>query len=201
VRQVASTTRRPNSGVTNGTRTRDIRHHKPTLYQLSYDHQGTLTLAFLIASAHQFSWHAGGMNPAAGLPDGIRVNSRLTIPADEVSWRYTASGGPGGQHANTSNTKAEVVFDVLASTTLSETQKVRIIAKLGSEIRVACDSERSQLRNRSLAQARLAKRLAAALHVPKMRRPTKPSKGAVERRLQSKARNSERKQDRTGRWD
>jgi ribosome-associated protein len=200
VRQVACATRRPNTGVTNGTRTRDIRHHKPTLYQLSYDHQGTPTLAFLIAFAHQFSWHAGGMNPAA-LPDGIRVNARLTIPADEVTWRYTASGGPGGQHANTSNTKAEVVFDVLASATLSDTQKARIVAKLGSEIRVACDSERSQLRNRSLAQARLAERLAAALHVPKLRRPTKPSKGAVERRLQSKARNSARKQDRTGGWD
>jgi ribosome-associated protein len=133
--------------------------------------------------------------------DGLRINARLIIPAAELQWRFSASGGPGGQHANTANTKAEVVFSVVESTTLSATQKERIIAKLGGEVRVAADDERSQLRNRNLAERRLAERLRDALVVPKIRRATKPSKGAVERRLQSKARASARKQDRRGTWD
>jgi ribosome-associated protein len=133
--------------------------------------------------------------------DGLRINARLIIPAAELQWRFSASGGPGGQHANTANTKAEVVFNVNESETLSATQKERIVAKLGEEVRVTADDERSQLRNRNLAEKRLAERLRQALIVPKIRRATKPSKGAVERRLESKARNSARKQDRRGSWD
>jgi ribosome-associated protein len=134
-------------------------------------------------------------------PDGLRINARIVIPAAELQWRFSASGGPGGQHANTANTKAEVVFSVTDSAVLSEAQKERIIAKLGPEIRVASDDERSQLRNRALSERRLAERLRAALVVPKARRATKPSKGAVERRLQSKAKTSARKQERRGGWD
>jgi ribosome-associated protein len=138
---------------------------------------------------------------AASPTDGVRINSNLTIPDHELTWRFSASGGPGGQHANTANTRAELVFDVLASETLTESQQARIAAKLGSEIRVVCDSERSQLRNRTLARGRFAERIAAALHVPRMRRATKPSKGAIERRLQNKSKTSERKQQRRTGWD
>jgi ribosome-associated protein len=133
--------------------------------------------------------------------EGVRVKPNLIIPEAELTWRYSASSGPGGQHVNTTNSKAELVFDVLACAVLSDPQKARITAKLGIEIRVACDSERSQLRNKSLARARLAEKLAAALHVPRMRRPTEPSRGAVERRLQTKARQSTRKLERKATWE
>jgi ribosome-associated protein len=133
--------------------------------------------------------------------DGVRINPRLTIPEAELEWRYSASGGPGGQHANTSNTRVELVFDVLASTTLSESQRERITAKIGTELRVVVSSERSQLRNRTLARERFAEKITEALHVPRVRRATKPSKGAVQRRLTDKAKTSERKQQRTGGWD
>ncbi len=129
-------------------------------------------------------------------PDDVRVTSRLVIPAHELLWRFSASGGPGGQHANTANTRAEVVFDVLASQTLTEVQKARVTARLGSEVRVVSSAERSQLRNRALARARLAERLAAALHVERPRRATAPSKGAVQRRLKAKAQRSATKQQR-----
>jgi ribosome-associated protein len=132
---------------------------------------------------------------------GVRVNAHLVIPEHELTWRFSASGGPGGQHANTANTRAELVFDVLGSEVLNDSQKARIEARLGTEIRVVADSERSQLRNRDLARGRFAERLAGALHVPRVRRATKPSKGAVERRLQSKARTSERKSQRRSSWD
>jgi ribosome-associated protein len=133
--------------------------------------------------------------------DGVRVNPHLVIPETELAWRFSASGGPGGQHANTSNTRAELLFDVLDSQTLSDAQKGRVAARLGTEIRVVADTERSQLRNRDLARARFAERLSAALHVPRVRRSTKPTKGSVERRLQGKARTSERKAQRRSGWD
>lgn len=133
--------------------------------------------------------------------DGVRVNAHLVIPEAELAWRFSASGGPGGQHANTSNTRAELLFDVLTSQTLSDAQKGRVAARLGTEIRVVADSERSQLRNRDLARARFAERLSASLHVPRVRRSTKPTKGSVERRLQGKARTSERKAERRSGWD
>jgi ribosome-associated protein len=134
--------------------------------------------------------------PPKPSPDDVRVTSRLIIPSHELLWRFTASGGPGGQHANTSNTRAEVVFDVLASDALTDAQKARIEARLGSEVRVVASSERSQLRNRALARARLAERLAAALHVERPRRATKPSKGAVQRRLTAKSQRSGVKRER-----
>jgi ribosome-associated protein len=135
------------------------------------------------------------------VPIGLRVNSQITIPDTELTWRYSASGGPGGQHANTSNTRVELVFDVANSPSLTEAQRARIEPKLGSEIRVVVTSERSQHRNRVIARKRLAQQIVAALHVPRARRATKPSKGAIERRLQSKAKNSERKEQRRSSWD
>jgi ribosome-associated protein len=130
-------------------------------------------------------------------PEGAIVVSRsLTIPASELTWRYSASGGPGGQHANTSNTKAEVVWDVEASEIINEVQRARIIEKLGSVLRVAVSDERSQLRNRNLAEQRLKQRILSALTVQPPRRATKPSKGAKERRLKAKSIQSDRKADR-----
>ena len=127
----------------------------------------------------------------------IRVSSRLVIPAAELSWRFSASGGPGGQHANTSNTRAEVTWSIAESAVLSTTQRERLSAKLGSVVSVAADDTRSQTRNRDLAMSRLGRRVADALVVPKARRPTKPGKGAKQRRLDAKRRRSQTKAGRT----
>jgi ribosome-associated protein len=126
----------------------------------------------------------------------VVVSRALTIPAGELLWRYSASGGPGGQHANTANTKAEVVWDIEASDAVSEPQRVRLIGKLGPVLRIAVTDERSQLRNRSIAEQRLKERVLNALVVERPRRATKPTKGATERRLKSKSEHSERKADR-----
>jgi ribosome-associated protein len=124
------------------------------------------------------------------------VTSSCQIPLDELTWRFTGSGGPGGQHANTANTRAEVVFDVANSPSLGPRQRARLLEELGPSVRVAASDTRSQGRNRDLALERLRSKLAAALKVRKSRRPTKPSKGAKERRLSNKKRRSEVKRRR-----
>ncbi len=129
-------------------------------------------------------------------PSGLVVTRSLIIPVDELVWRFTASGGPGGQHANTSNTRAEVVWDISASTAGSEYQRARLIEKLGDVVRAASSDERSQLRNRQAAEQRLRERLLEALKVEKPRRATRPSKAAKERRLKAKSATSERKSNR-----
>jgi ribosome-associated protein len=129
-------------------------------------------------------------------PGFLRVSGSLRIPDGELEWRFTRSGGPGGQHANTSDTRAEVRFDVAGSPSLGPRQRARLLEKLGPEVRVVAADERSQVRNRALARQRLAERLAAALRVSAPRRPTRPSKAAVERRLDAKRRRSARKVDR-----
>jgi ribosome-associated protein len=121
------------------------------------------------------------------------VSRSCRIPLDELEWRFSASGGPGGQHANTSNTRAEVRFDVANSPSLGPRQRARLLEKLGPVVRVVADDERSQMRNRELAQQRLAARLAEALKVERPRVATRPSLGAKNRRLESKRRTSERK--------
>ena len=126
----------------------------------------------------------------------FRVTRTCTIPLDELEWRFMASGGPGGQHANRSNTKVEVVFDVEGSPSLGPIQRARLLERLGPVVRVVADDERSQLRNRELALERLRSKLAAALVVPKHRRPTKPSKAANQRRLDAKRRRSDVKRRR-----
>lgn len=133
-----------------------------------------------------------------GPGDDLRVNDRLVIPADELEWRYSTSGGPGGQHANTSNTRAEVVFDIDGSPTLDDATRQRLQARFGRRLAVSADDTRSQLRNRELAAQRLAARLASALVVPRNRRPTRPGKGAEERRLADKRRRSQQKAARRG---
>jgi len=127
------------------------------------------------------------------VPDRVRVTPSCVIGADELEWRFTASGGPGGQHANTANTKVELRFDVESSPSLGPRQRARLVERLGPVVRVVASDRRSQAQNRELALERLKSKLAAALHVDPARRPSKPSKTAVEKRLQDKRRQSERK--------
>jgi ribosome-associated protein len=129
-------------------------------------------------------------------PEVVRITPSLRIPVSELQFRFSPSGGPGGQHANKVATRVELRFDVAGSPSLGPHQRARILDRLGPEVRVVADDERSQVRNRQLAVERFRDRLAAALRVEKPRRPTRPSKGAKERRLADKRRLSERKQAR-----
>jgi ribosome-associated protein len=126
----------------------------------------------------------------------VVITRSLRIPLSELHFRFGPSGGPGGQHANKVATRVELRFDVAASSALTEHQRDRLFDRLGSEVRVVVDEERSQARNRRLAVERFRERMAAALRVEKPRRPTRPSAGATERRLSEKRRLSERKRAR-----
>ena len=121
------------------------------------------------------------------------VSRSCRIPLDELEWRFSASGGPGGQHANTSNTKAEVRFEVATSPSLGPRQRARLLERLGPMVRVVASDERSQARNRDLALERLAARLAEGLHIEPVRVPTRPRKSASVNRLADKRRRSETK--------
>lgn len=125
--------------------------------------------------------------------EGLRVTRSLVIPFDEVEVRATTSGGPGGQHANRSHTRVEVRFDVTASAALGPRQRARLLERLGPVVRAAAGDERSQARNRDLALARLAAKLAAALRVEPPRVATRPTTGSIERRLDAKRRHGARK--------
>lgn len=130
-------------------------------------------------------------------PDDLVVTRSCVIPAEELSWRFSGSGGPGGQHANTANTRVELLFDVAASTHLGPRQRSRLLERLGPRVRVVVSSERSQARNRELARERLAQRLAAALRVEAPRVPTRPTRASRERRLNEKHQRAERKRMRS----
>jgi len=121
------------------------------------------------------------------------VSRSCRIPLDELEWRFSASGGPGGQHANTANTRAEVRFDVAGSPSLGPRQRARLLERLGPVVRVVASDERSQLRNRDLALARLVARLAEGLRVETARVPTKPRPSAARKRVDAKRRRSETK--------
>ncbi len=127
----------------------------------------------------------------------LRVTRTCRIPLDELRWSFTGSGGPGGQHANTANTRAEVRFDVKSSPSLGPRQRARLLERLGPVVRVAASDERSQLRNRQLALERLRSRLADALHVERDRRPTAPSRNARKKRLDAKRRRGDVKRMRS----
>ena len=129
----------------------------------------------------------------------LRVAPGCAVRLDELVWRFTPSGGPGGQHANTADTRVEVRFDIAGSPSLGPRQRARLLERLGDEVRVVASDERSQARNRELALERLCARLAAALRVDRPRRPTKPTKASVERRLEAKRRQSARKAQRRSR--
>ena len=132
---------------------------------------------------------------AAG-PRGVRVTGTVLVPVSELQFRFGPSGGPGGQHANKVSTRVELRFDVAGSASLGPRQRARVLERIGPELRVVADDERSQFRNRALATERFRERLAAALQVEKVRRPTRPSSASTERRLAAKRRRSERKRAR-----
>ncbi|MEO6988977.1 MAG: alternative ribosome rescue aminoacyl-tRNA hydrolase ArfB [Aquihabitans sp.] len=121
----------------------------------------------------------------------LRVNRSVSIPLAELEVRFSTSGGPGGQHANKTASRVELTFDVEASPSLHSSQKARIIERIGPVVRIVVDDERSQLRNRAIAEERFVARLASALHIEKKRRPTKPSRGSKERRIKAKKQRSE----------
>ena len=125
--------------------------------------------------------------------ESIRVTRSVSIPVAEIQLRFSRSSGPGGQHAQKSETRVEAIFDVEASTALSARQKQRVIRKAGPMLRAVAQDERSQARNRELATERVAETLRQALHVERRRRPTKPSAASVKRRLDQKRRRSETK--------
>ncbi len=129
------------------------------------------------------------------------MSRSLTIPVGELDVRFSPSGGPGGQHANRAHTRVEVRFDVAGSPSLGPRQRARLLEKLGDEVRVVCDDERSQHRNRTIALERLRARLEGALRIEKPRRPTCPSLGAKRRRLDAKKRRGDVKKGRSGSWD
>ena len=126
----------------------------------------------------------------------VRISPTLSIPLSELQFRFSPSGGPGGQHANKVNTRVELRFDVAGSPTLGPRQRARLLERIGAEVRITADDERSQLRNRQLAVERFRVRMADGLHEDKPRRPTRPSRGAKERRLTEKRQLSERKRNR-----
>ena len=123
----------------------------------------------------------------------LRPAPGVTIPLEEVVIRAMRSSGPGGQHANVTASRIEASFDVRASSTLTEEQKRRVMARCGPIVRAVAQDTRSQRRNRELALDRLAGRLAAALAVQRHRKATRPTRAAKERRLQQKRRRSETK--------
>jgi ribosome-associated protein len=125
--------------------------------------------------------------------ESIRVTRSVVLPLAEVVFRTSRSSGPGGQHAQKSETRVEAVFEVESSDALSDAQKRRVIAHSGPVLRAVAQDERSQSRNRELALERLVEQLRAALHVPRRRVATKPTAASRERRLEEKRRRSRTK--------
>jgi ribosome-associated protein len=123
--------------------------------------------------------------------ESIRVTRSVSLPRSEIELRFSRSSGPGGQHAQKSESRVEALFDVESSSALTERQKRRVVAAAGPILRAIAQDERSQWRNRELATGRLVEQLREALRVKRRRRPTKPTKAAKERRLQEKRRRSE----------
>jgi ribosome-associated protein len=123
----------------------------------------------------------------------VHVRPGISIPLDEIEVRATRSSGPGGQHANVTASRVEATFDVSASSTLTEEQKRRVMARCGPVVRAVAQDTRSQRRNRDLALERLAGRLARALAVQRPRKDTRPTRASKERRLQQKRRRGETK--------
>ncbi len=127
-------------------------------------------------------------------PNRIQVTPSVSIGRSEIRVRTSRSSGPGGQHAQTAETRVEALFDVEASPSLTEAQKRRVARRAGPVLRAVAEDERSQARNRALAVERLLESLREALRVRRPRRPTSPSRAAVERRLEEKRRRSRTKQ-------
>ena len=135
-------------------------------------------------------------------PDLVQINDSLAIPRAELEFRATRSGGPGGQHVNTSSTRIELTWNVATSPSLSDEQRARILEKLATRIdgsgvlRLTASGSRSQFQNREEVTERFAQIVAQALRIPKPRKKTKPSKASKEARLKAKKRRSETKRQR-----
>jgi ribosome-associated protein len=130
------------------------------------------------------------------MDDPMPLGRHGSVPLSEVSVRTSRSSGPGGQHANVTASRVEAIFEVPESHSLTDEQKRRLIARLGPRVVAVAQDSRSQTRNRELALDRLRRRLTAALAVPRPRRPTKPTRASVQRRLEAKRRQAERKRGR-----
>ena len=130
------------------------------------------------------------------MPRFLSVTRTVEIPLDEIELRTSRSSGPGGQHAQKSETRVEAVFDVESSAALSASQKRRVLARAGPVVRAVAQDERSQWRNRELALERLAEALRDALRILRPRRPTTPTLASRERRLDEKRRRGETKRRR-----
>jgi ribosome-associated protein len=141
------------------------------------------------------------------MSDGLRVNRSVLIPESELEFSFSPSGGPGGQHANKTSTRATVTWNVDRSEALGPRQRDRIKGKLrhridsSGNLRVTSDAQRSQLRNREEVRRRLAQLVADSLVTPKRRVGTKPSRTAVEKRLQQKKRRGDLKRQRRSTFD
>ena len=128
------------------------------------------------------------------------INAELQLPLAELQYRFARSGGPGGQHVNKTETQVELLFDVLHSPSLTDAQRQRLLTKLKNAIdqagvlHLTSQSERSQLRNREAVTERFRSVVAAALHEPKKRRPTRPTAASKTRRIESKKRRGQTKQ-------
>ena len=129
--------------------------------------------------------------------EAIRVTRSVSIRPEEIELRVSRSSGPGGQHANTAETRVEALFDVEGSTSLSAAQRRRAVARAGPVLRAVAQDERSQARNRELAVERLVAKLAEALRVERRRVPTRPTEASRERRLAEKRRRARVKRNRT----
>jgi len=125
--------------------------------------------------------------------ESIRVTRSVSIPRSEIELRFSRSSGPGGQHAQKTETRAEAIFDVGRSVGLTDAQKRRVIGKTGPVLRAVAQDERSQWRNRELATGRVVEALREALKVERKRRPTRPTAAAERRRREQKRRRSETK--------
>ncbi len=130
------------------------------------------------------------------MAEELPIEPGLAIPLAEIELRASRSSGPGGQHANVTASRVEAVFDVAASATLDEARRARLLERLGPVVTAVAQDARGQSRNRELALARLAAKLAAGLRVPRKRRPTRPTKASRRRRLEGKRRQGERKRTR-----
>jgi ribosome-associated protein len=126
--------------------------------------------------------------------ESIQVTRSVAIPVSEIELRFSRSSGPGGQHAQKTETRVEATFDVEASTALTPIQKNRVVGRAGPILRAVAQDERSQARNRELAVERLVAALRDALKVERQRRATKPTSASSERRLEEKRRRGQVKQ-------
>lgn len=128
------------------------------------------------------------------MSDDLPVRDGLVVPGWELVETFTTSGGPGGQHANKASTRVELRFSVEHSSVLTPAQKRLVVGRLGPEVRIVADDERSQARNRAIARDRLVETLQRALVPPRRRVRTRPTRGSKERRLRAKRETAEKKQ-------